>query len=146
MKVTDRIEVAPACDVINLTEQEREHYTGCGWHIAGFKYGTLARLTELDTPVMGTFDESVSAGVANTVDGLKSMETDGMECWLVMCSCRQLCEPQPVTSDDALAVAKITRRLGDDLHQTAQECGGWEEFQKDAAEVAEIMKGLEDQK
>ena len=40
----NRIERAPACNVINLTESEKLIYKGAGWQIAAFQNEELAEL------------------------------------------------------------------------------------------------------
>ena len=44
MKVEDRIEQAPACEIITLTDEELKIYKGCGWTVAGFCNGQLEKL------------------------------------------------------------------------------------------------------
>ncbi len=44
MDVRDRIEQAPACEVIRLTDPEKAIYTGAGWRLASFERGVLVGL------------------------------------------------------------------------------------------------------
>ena len=132
MKIQDRLTPYPACDAIDLDAEEKEIYRGCGWNIAGFRDGKLARLHELDAEILDTLDNSVTEAVRVQLAALTEMERDGLECWLVMCSCTQLCEPTPVatTPDDELVLtaAKFARRIGEELHRCAEECGGWDDL------------------
>lgn len=100
--ITDRIEQAPTCEVINLTDAEREIYTGAGWKIARFENGRLTGLFDLNTP-----QESAECAMNRALGWLSAIGND--EAWLVMCSCGQLCEPRRVTLTDASALARMTR-------------------------------------
>ena len=104
MNVIDRIEQAPACEVINLTEAEKDIYTGAGWKLAWFKEGSLVEL--FDPTEMASADEAL----AHVMDWMAF--GDG-EFWLVMYSCYQLCEPIPVTLNDATAIARMARMFGE---------------------------------
>lgn len=118
MKVKSRIQPAPACDIIKLDKSELEVYTGAGWKIAGFKAGHLAKLIDLDEYEWiedEPFDETVERATNHNVEVLQSLENEGLECWLVMASCTELCDPTPIASSDALSVAKIARRIGESL-------------------------------
>ena len=125
-----RIEHAPACEVINLTEEEEELYHGCGWAIAGFANGKLKDLRYLGKVVI---EEEVTEGVgalsreelAQTTRWKHYMEfglaqlneviANGQEPWLVMCSCYQLCEPRPLALDDAGSIAALSRAIREEI-------------------------------
>tara|TARA_R100000664_G_scaffold31421_1_gene44987 strand:- start:4 stop:363 length:360 start_codon:yes stop_codon:yes gene_type:complete len=112
----NRIERAPACNVINLTESEKLIYKGAGWQIAAFQNEELAEVHSLDNYayISGeNFDAEVSRATAYNVDKLKQLEAAGFDCWLVMASGYQLCEPSRISSDDALSAAKIARHIGE---------------------------------
>lgn len=113
MNVIDRIEQAPACEVINLTEAEKDLYTGAGWKLARFVDGELVGFfdpaeTEYRDDVQTMADEALenaTAWIANA---------DG-EVWLVMCSCYQICEPRRITLNDAGAMAHMARVFAEQL-------------------------------
>ena len=112
----NRIERAPACNVINLTESEKLIYKGAGWQIAAFKNEELAEVHSLDNYayISGeSFELEVSRATKHNVDKLKQLELSGFDCWLVMASGYQLCEPSRISSKDALSAAKIARHIGE---------------------------------
>lgn len=114
--VTDRIEQAPACEVINLTEAEKHIYTGCGWKLARFRDGQLFDLFDpMNIPVMDTLEESVEASINTALGWLSAIGDD--EAWLVMCSCYQLCEPRRITPDDAGALASMANRFAEQFEE-----------------------------
>lgn len=104
MNVIDRIEQAPACEVINLTEPEKDIYKGSGWKLAHFVNGQLVRL--FDPADMIDADEALEYAA----DWIAA--TDG-EFWLVMCSGYQLCEPTHIALNDASAIARMARVFGE---------------------------------
>jgi hypothetical protein len=104
MSVQSRIEQAPACEVINLTEAEKDIYNGCGWKLARFVNG---RLVGLFDPTEAEYRKNVHAMVEEALENANS------EVWLVMCSCCQLCEPRRITLTDASALAKLARMIGE---------------------------------
>lgn len=116
MKVDDRIEQAPACEVINLTDREKELYTGAGWKLARFEEGELrgffnpGELPWRNDP-QARADEACEAALAWLANAAGDV-------WLVMCSGYQLCEPRRVTMRDASALAHMARVLGE---QAAEE-------------------------
>ena len=115
----NRIEKAPTCNVINLTESEKEVYKGAGWQIAAFKNEKLSEIHSLDDYeyiAKESFNETVKRATVHNVDKLKQLEVAGFDCWLVMASSYQLCDPSRISSDDALCAAKIARRIGEDLN------------------------------
>lgn len=107
MNIADRIEQAPACAVILLTEAEKDIYTGSGWKLARFIDGQLAGFFD---PGEIAYREDAQAmadeAIENATAWLANAES---EVWLVMCSCYQLCEPRRVTLTDASALAKMAR-------------------------------------
>ncbi len=116
MNVIDRIEQAPACEVINLTEAEKNIYNGAGWKLARFVDGQLAGFfdpmeVEYRVDVQAMTDEAVE----NATAWLANAEG---EVWLVMCSCYQFCEPRRITLDDASALAKMARVFGEQMEES----------------------------
>lgn len=112
--VNSRIKQAPACKVINLEDHEDDLYNGAGWHLARFVDG---KLEELFNPLDHAYERdtlSESATEALTASIGWANEAKG-EIWMVMCSCRQLCEPELLLQTDALGWAKFARRVGDEL-------------------------------
>ncbi len=132
MSVQSRIEQAPACTVINLTEAEKDIYNGAGWKLARFIEGTLVELFDpalLEYPREYNKQEMANAAVHSAVTWLKNIESgntaqsytnverDGGDVWLVMCSSYQLCEPIRITLTDASALAKMARAFGEALEE-----------------------------
>lgn len=130
MNVIDRIEQAPACEVINLTEAEKDIYSGAGWKLARFVDGTLVEFFDpvlLEYPLEYGAQEMAEGSVRTAMTWLKNIESgnaslsytngqrDGGEAWLVMCSCYQLCEPRRVTLTDASALARMARVFAEQL-------------------------------
>lgn len=116
--IENRIEPAPACDIIRLDEKELEIYTGCGWKIAAFDGGRLASLVGLDEyewVADESFDATVKRATLFNIDKLRNLEDEGFDCWLVMASGTNLCEPAKINSSDALTAAKFARRIGEGL-------------------------------
>jgi len=93
-QVADRIEQAPACEVINLTADERVLYRGAGWKLARFEQ---AQLVELFTPMELPMDSDWRAATVDWIDNAEG------EIWLAMCSCGQLCEPRRIGNVAAVA-------------------------------------------
>ena len=111
MNVTDRIEQAPACEVINLTETEKNLYTGAGWKLARFVDGQLAGFFDpMDTAYDEDPEEMAMEALEDATAWLANAEG---EVWLVMCSCCQLCEPRRITLTDASAIAHMARIFGE---------------------------------
>jgi len=111
MNITDRIEQAPACQVINLNDTEKDIYNGSGWKLARFVDGEMV---ELFDPLNTEYQEDIQA-MAD--DALKTATewiaiSDG-EIWLAMCSCYQLCEPIKVSLTDTSAMARVARVFGE---------------------------------
>ena len=112
----NRIEKTPGGNVINLNESEKKIYKGAGWQIAAFKNDELAEVNSLDdyAYISGeSFELEVSRATKHNLDKLKQLELAGFDCWLVMASGYQLCEPLRISSKDALSAAKIARRIGE---------------------------------
>ena len=115
--VAARITRAPACDVINLTEAEKDIYTGAGWKLANFANGRLVAFFDpSDTP----YSVDTRIMVDNAIDAAMRWlaGVDG-EVWLVLCSCYQLCEPREITPTDASALAHMSRMFGDQFYANA---------------------------
>lgn len=107
MNVIDRIEQAPACEVINLSEAEKDLYTGAGWKLARFENGVLAGFFD---PMEVPYQADVQAMAEEALEAATAWLANARgEVWLVMCSCYQLCEPRRVTLTDAGALAKMAR-------------------------------------
>jgi len=112
MSIQSRIKQEKACSVIQLTEVEKDLYTGCGWKLARFENGALVALFDpLDTveyreDMQGMADEALQ----NATAWLANAEG---EVWLVMCSCYELCEPRRITLTDVGALAKLARAIGE---------------------------------
>jgi len=114
MNLSERIEQAPACQVINLTEPEREIYSGAGWKLARFEDGRLVELFDpLDQVPAG--DDASETATAALDASIKWATVSGGEIYMVECSCYQLCEPQRFDPLDASAVARLGRRIGEML-------------------------------
>ena len=113
MTAADRIEPAPACDVIRFTPTERAaHYTGAGWRLAVFAGGTLAGMFDpMDVAIAATDDQArANAMLAAALAWIKS--TSG-EVWLGMCSAGEFCEPVRAGLTDVAGLAKLARVCGD---------------------------------
>lgn len=113
MNVIDRIEQAHSCKVINLSEAEKNIYSGAGWKLARFEDGQLAGFFDpmeieyqTDTEIMA--NEAFDAAVAWLANA------EG-EVWLVMCSCYQLCEPRHIVLTDASAIAHMARIFAEQI-------------------------------
>lgn len=109
--VQDRIEQPPACEVINLSEAEKDIYSGAGWKLARFVNGQLVGLFD---PAEVEYREDVQtmadAALENATAWIANAEG---EVWLVLCSCYQLCEPRRITLTDASALARLARAIGE---------------------------------
>lgn len=113
MNVQDRIEKAPACEVINLTEAEKDIYNGAGWKLARFVDGALVGLFD---PTEVEYREDVQAMADEALENATAWLANAEgEVWLVMCSSYQFCEPRRITLTDAAALAKLARVIGESL-------------------------------
>lgn len=110
MKTIDRIEQAPAYEVINLTEAEKDIYRGAGWKLARFDQGVLAGFFDPAEAGEGWGKAAAQTALENATAWLAN--ADG-EVWLVMCSCYQLCEPRRITLTDASSLAYMARIFGE---------------------------------
>lgn len=107
MNVIDRIEQATACKVINLTESEKDLYTGSGWKLAHFENGTLVGFFD---PMETHYQPDIQAMIEQAIDDATAWLANAEgEVWLVMCSGYQLCEPRRIEFTDASALARMTR-------------------------------------
>ena len=111
MDVIDRIEQAPACGVINLSEAEKDIYQGgsggCGWKLARFDQGQLVELfNPLDRAQEGSnLRGAIDSMIKIVMDWLNLNKKEDI--WLVMCSCYQLCEPRKSGILDAAHVLRV---------------------------------------
>ena len=113
MDIADRIERAPACDVINLAEAEKDVYRGSGWKLARFENGVLVEFFDpMETPYSEDVEAMANASIGAAVSWLSSAPG---EVWLVMCSGYQLCQPQRVTLSDPSSLAAMARVFGEQL-------------------------------
>lgn len=112
MSIANRIEQAPACQVINLTDAERvAHYTGSGWKLARFEEGVLVEM--FDPGTLDGLDDEIETAANQIVRAAANwIKSSAGEFWLVMCSCGQLCEPRQITMDDA-SFAHVSRVLAE---------------------------------
>lgn len=111
MSVKDRIEQATACEVINLSEAEKDIYSGAGWKLALFRNSQLVGFfdpleVECKDDIQATINESLENAIAWIANA------DG-EVWLVLCSCYQLCEPRRIALNDASGLARMGRVFGE---------------------------------
>jgi hypothetical protein len=111
MNVKDRIKQAPACEVINLSDAEKDIYSGAGWKLARFVDGQLADFFDpkkigYNSNRQAMADEAADAAIAWLANA------EG-EVWLAMCSSYQLCEPRRIESADAAAIAHMLRVFAD---------------------------------
>jgi hypothetical protein len=109
-KVNRRIEQAPVCEVINLTNAEKDIYRGCGWKLARFSGGILVELFDpMDIEVGADAETNTKKALDNAVGWANAaIKNTDDEVWLAMCSCYQLCEPTIVNNAAAWAhVARI---------------------------------------
>lgn len=129
MGTIDRIEQDTDGKVINLTDTEKDIYTGSGWKLARFVDGQLVEFFDpilLEYPREYDAQEIADGAIRSAIVWLKNIESgnaarsytngqrDGGEAWLVMCSDYQLCAPCRVTLNDAVALehmAQIFRRF-----------------------------------
>jgi hypothetical protein len=116
MKIAQRIERAPACEVINLTEAEKDVYSGSGWKLARFEDGNLDGFFDpMETEYREDTQAMVDEALENATAWLANAEG---EVWLVMCSGYQLCEPSRITLTDAAAMAKMARVFAEYLTES----------------------------
>jgi hypothetical protein len=111
MSVQARIEQAPACEVINLSETEKNIYTGSGWKLARFVNDQLVGFFD---PLETEYQEDSEAMAEEALENATAWiaNADG-EVWLVMCSCYQLCEPRRISLTDASSLARMARVFGE---------------------------------
>lgn len=117
MKISDRIEQAPACQVINLSENEMNLYHGAGWRLACFVDGKCVELmdvlnVEYNDDVHSMSAKSLSMAVGKLNEWQKN---DHAEAWLVMCSCYQFCHPVPIKLGDALSMSRLAQVILDEI-------------------------------
>lgn len=113
VSVAARIEQAPACEVINLSDDEKLFYSGAGWKLARFIDGKLVGLFDpLKTPTKPDKQTMADEMLTSVLAWLVNAEG---EVWLVSCSCMQLCEPRLVDPSDASSIAHMARVFADQL-------------------------------
>ena len=125
MSVKNRIKQYPACEAIDLTEDEKNAgiYHGAGVAIAKFLAGELVGIYYLAHHTVWDEDKNKMANDAlEAARGWLTAATaaagEADEFWLVECSCYQLCEPRRITLTDAGALARMARMIGDELAAT----------------------------
>lgn len=111
--VSDRIEQAPACQVINLTEEESTLYTGAGSRLARFVDGRLVELFDLANVELKEDVQAMADAAAR--GAMEWLATAQGEVWLVLCSCYQLCDPRRISLRDASSIAHMLRVVGEAL-------------------------------
>lgn len=119
MSVRSRIQCVHCCEVINLTESEKDIYKGSGVKFARFKDCVLVELIDpLQTPDehLESVQQITRASVAYCVALLNS---PGVELWLVMCSCYQLCDPRRIMPDDPAGIATISHVIREQMRSAA---------------------------
>lgn len=122
MSVANRIEQAPACEVIRISEAEQAAYGGAGWHLARFVAGRLEELFDPTADVPWSEDTQAMADQAgqSAIAWLKAAwAAPDTETWLVMCSCMELCEPRRIDPHDASGLARMMRVIGEALAESA---------------------------
>lgn len=118
MKVIDRIEQAPACEIITLTDEELKIYKGCGWTVAGFRNGQLEKLhyaLDFVSDPADDFQEQADKAVKIAIEQAKKFEDEGLEIWAGLCSCSEFCEPFKLDMSNAQSLAALARRIGDEI-------------------------------
>jgi len=109
MNVIERIEQAPACEVINLTDAEKTIYSGAGWKVARFVGGELAALFDpCDVPHSENTQEMTGEAMLRVLEWMK----EPGEYWLVQCSAYQLCEPRKLSIGNT-SYAHMARMFGE---------------------------------
>lgn len=109
--VKSRIKQAPACQVIELSESEKNLYLGSGYHLAHFREGVLVELKHL-LDFCTAEDDSVNSMVKAALAW--HCLQDG-EVWLVMCSSYELCEPRRLSVEDVASFAKLGNAFVNEL-------------------------------
>lgn len=113
MKVQERIKKYPACEAIDLTEGEKDIYSGAGWKLARFVDGNLVEFFDpTEVKYREDAQEMTDEAIKNALAWLANAKG---EVWLVLCSCYQLCEPRRITLTDAGALAHLARVIGEKL-------------------------------
>lgn len=122
MEVLNRIEQAAACQVINLTDAEKNIYNDSGWKLARFDNGILVGLFDPTEDILmkATDQEAIDQAAEAAQAWLANAQG---ETWLVMCSCYQLCEPRRValTGEHELALPAVMNRFAEQILETRYE-------------------------
>jgi hypothetical protein len=110
--VAARLKQAPACTVIELSDGEKNIYTGAGWKLARFVDGELVALHDpMDTECQRDTQATAERALVAALDWMRG---DG-EYWSVMCSCYQLCDPVRIDPNDARGIARMGRLIADQV-------------------------------
>lgn len=110
--VESRIEMSGACPVINLTEGEKDLYSGSGWKLARFEDGVLAGF--FDPQDVPSWQASAQAMASKAVEAGQAWLANAKgEVWLGMCSGYQLCKPRRISMKDASSLAHMARIFGE---------------------------------
>jgi len=118
MKVKDRIEQAPACDIIAFTEEELKVYKGCGVSVAGFKDGRLEKIhyaLDFISDPEDDFQQQADKAVKGALEKAEAFKKEGLELWVGLCSCSEFCEPFELSLSDARSLASLARMIGDEI-------------------------------
>ena len=112
------------CDLIQLTDEEKKLYTGCGMKLAIFnKSGTLQEFFDPgDVPYNPDVRPTTEQFLAIIMDYYEVKISHNFEVWLVMCSGMQLCEPRMITIHDPTSIPHMLR-----LCAEGWEDGFWED-------------------
>lgn len=107
MQVENRIEQAPACKAINLTDTEKKLYTGSDWKLAHFENGALVGFFD---PEDVPYYESVKKQMDEVLQAATAWLANAKgETWLVMCGGYQLCDPREIKWGDISSMAHMAR-------------------------------------
>lgn len=113
MDVAERIESAPAGQVIHLSAAEKTLCGESGWKLARFENAQLVgffdpRDVQWQDEAQAMADETFEAATAWLAHASGDV-------WLVLCSTAQLCEPRRIRMNDAAAIAHMARVFGEQI-------------------------------
>lgn len=113
MDVAERIEPAPAGQVIHLSAAEKTLCGESGWKLARFEN---AQLVEFYDPRDVEWQDDAQAMADEAFDAATAWLAHASgEVWLVRCSSYQLCEPRRIRMNDAAAIAHMARVFGEQI-------------------------------
>mgnify|MGYP003129321727 FL=1 len=118
MKVQNRIEQAPACEIIAFNKDELKFYKGCGASVAGFRDGQLEKIhyaLDFVSDPEDDFQQQADKAVKVAIEKAKAFEEEGLELWVGICSCSEFCEPFKLDFTDARSLATLARIIGDEI-------------------------------